>query len=160
MCEEWLTSQKIFLRWISNSIKLYCNQSGCAVLRSVKQCLRETAATILWLYVLEGRLKTSPGRLWYSKQAKNALQWKQKPLYNIPRIHRLSYRERSWINLRKNSTSVTTQLGKSHHQRPLNVMRVFWERLQLLSLVICCWDGPGLNKWFGLVWPYFSYAQS
>lgn len=107
MHEEWLTSQKILLRWISNSIKLYCNQSGCAVLRSVKQCLRETAATIPWLCVLEGRLKTSPGRLWYSKQAKNAVQWKQKPLYNIPRIHRLSYRERSWINLRKNSTSVT-----------------------------------------------------
>lgn len=73
----------------------------------MKQCLREAAATIPWLCVLEGRLKTSPGRLWYSKQAKNAVQWKQKPLYNIPRIHRLSYRERNWINLRKNSTSVT-----------------------------------------------------
>lgn len=155
MCEEWLTSQKVLLRWISNSIKPYCNQSGCAVLRSVKQCPRETAATIFsWLCVLEGRLKTSPGRLWCSKLAKNAVQWKQKPLYNIPLIGR-------GMGLIWRILQVLQEtLGKSHYQRPLNVMRVFWKRLQLLSLVICCWHNPGLNKWFGFVWPSFSYAQS
>lgn len=91
---------------VSNGNKLI-TVTDLALLRSVKQCLRDIAATVPCLCVLEGMwLKTSSGRLWYSKQAKNAVQQRQKPLYNIPWIHTLIYRERNQSNLKKNSASV------------------------------------------------------